>query len=91
MSVELLDEDALVNSDLSRFGVIVVGSRAYEIDRALVKSNSRLLEFVSTGGTLIDNVAISTVPEPGTGAMLLAGAAGLLGPPSNPARPRRGC
>lgn len=32
----------------------------------------------TTTQPLIDNVAISTVPEPGTGAMLLAGAAGLL-------------
>lgn len=32
----------------------------------------------STTQPLIDNVAISTVPEPGTGAMLLAGAAGLV-------------
>jgi LmbE family N-acetylglucosaminyl deacetylase len=51
--VELLDEDMLASADLSRYDAIVVGSRAYETDRALVRHNGRLLEFVAAGGLLV--------------------------------------
>jgi len=49
----MLDGDALARAELSRFRVIVIGSRAYEIDPALVAANSRLLDFVRAGGLLI--------------------------------------
>jgi hypothetical protein len=51
--VELLDEDMLASADLARYDAIVVGSRAYETDPALVRHNGRLLEFVAAGGLLV--------------------------------------
>ncbi|HKO99226.1 MAG TPA: PIG-L family deacetylase [Pyrinomonadaceae bacterium] len=41
------------SSDLSSFGTIILDNRAYEAHQELVASNSRLLEFVNAGGTLI--------------------------------------
>ncbi len=43
----------LENGDLARFDAIVVGSRAYETDRALQNANGRLLDYVRGGGLLI--------------------------------------
>lgn len=53
MSVEMLTDDQIEFGDLSLFDVIVVGSRAYETNAALARSNGRLLEFVRSGGRLI--------------------------------------
>jgi LmbE family N-acetylglucosaminyl deacetylase len=53
LEIELLDAEALEDGDLSRFRVIVVGSRAYEIDPALVSANARLIEFARSGGLLV--------------------------------------
>jgi len=53
LEVELLDAAALADGDLSGFRVIVVGSRAYETDPALVAANGRLLEFARAGGLLV--------------------------------------
>jgi hypothetical protein len=38
---------------LSRYGAIVVGSRAYETDRALVANNGRLLDYARAGGLVV--------------------------------------
>jgi hypothetical protein len=51
--VVLLTPDDLEKGDLSRYDVIVVGSRAYETDPALVASNGRLLDYARAGGRLI--------------------------------------
>jgi hypothetical protein len=51
--VELLGPDTLARGDLSRYDAIVIGSRAYETEPALVASNGRLLEYVRAGGLLI--------------------------------------
>jgi len=51
--VVMLDADSLERGDLSKFDAIVVGSRAYETDQALVRSNGRLLDYVRGGGLLI--------------------------------------
>jgi len=51
--VELLGPDTLARGDLSRYDAIVIGSRAYEIDPALVSSNGRLLDYVRAGGLVI--------------------------------------
>ncbi len=51
--VVLLDEHALAQADLSRYDAIVVGSRAYETDSALMRHNDRLLEYVAAGGLLL--------------------------------------
>jgi LmbE family N-acetylglucosaminyl deacetylase len=51
--VELLDEDDLAWGDLSRYPTIVTGVRAYERRADLRAHNSRLLDYVRAGGTLI--------------------------------------
>ncbi len=51
--LELLGPEELENGDLGDFDAIVVGSRAYETNTALLRSNPRLLEYVQEGGTLI--------------------------------------
>lgn len=53
LNLEVLDPATLERGDLGRFQTIVVGSRAYEINPALVASNARLLEFVRRGGQLL--------------------------------------
>jgi hypothetical protein len=51
--VEMLSADDLAWGDLSRFDVIVTGVRAYERRDDLRANNSRLLEYVKNGGTMI--------------------------------------
>jgi LmbE family N-acetylglucosaminyl deacetylase len=53
IDVETLDTPALTFGDLSRFGAIVVGVRAYELRPELAEANKRLLDYVSNGGALI--------------------------------------
>jgi LmbE family N-acetylglucosaminyl deacetylase len=51
--VEMLGPDALAWGDLSRFDTIVLGVRAYERRDDLRANNSRLLEYVENGGTVV--------------------------------------
>lgn len=53
LDVTVLDPEAIVREDLSRFTAVVVGTRAYEAYPALVAGNARLLEFARNGGTLV--------------------------------------
>jgi LmbE family N-acetylglucosaminyl deacetylase len=53
VDVEMLDADDLAWGDLSRFSAIMTGVRAYERRADLRANNSRLLEYVRNGGTLI--------------------------------------
>lgn len=53
LNVEMIDERTLASGDLSRFDVLVVGIRAYQVRGDLVAHNKRLLDFASSGGTLI--------------------------------------
>lgn len=53
LTVEVLGEDSLARGDLARYGAIVIGSRAYETDAALVRQHARLLEYVRRGGLLL--------------------------------------
>lgn len=53
LPLEILTAEDLARGDLSPFDVIVVGSRAYEVDAALAGANDRLLDFARAGGTLI--------------------------------------
>lgn len=53
LPIELLDAEGLATSDLARFDAIVIGSRAYETDSALVNHNDRLLAYVENGGHLL--------------------------------------
>ncbi len=51
--LEILDAKALAVGDLSVYDVIVIGSRAYEIDAALIQANDRLLDYLRAGGRLV--------------------------------------
>src|SRR5438034_4922498 len=51
--LELLGPDTLARGDLSRYDAIVIGSRAYGVDAALVASNGRVLGYARTGGLVI--------------------------------------
>ena len=51
--VQMLTADDLAWGDLSRFGVIVTGVRAYERRDDLRANNARLLDYVKNGGTMI--------------------------------------
>jgi hypothetical protein len=52
-SVQMLSADDLAWGDLSRFDAIVTGVRAYERRDDLRRNNSRLLQYVFNGGTMI--------------------------------------
>jgi LmbE family N-acetylglucosaminyl deacetylase len=51
--VELLDDEALRASDLSRFQAIVVGIRAYNTRDTLRSQHDRLMRYVEDGGTVV--------------------------------------
>jgi LmbE family N-acetylglucosaminyl deacetylase len=51
--IELLGPDSLARGDLSRYGAVVIGSRAYETDPALIANNGRLLDYARGGGLVI--------------------------------------
>jgi LmbE family N-acetylglucosaminyl deacetylase len=51
--VELISADELAWGNLSRFDAIVTGVRAYERRADLRANNSRLLDYVNNGGTVI--------------------------------------
>ncbi len=51
--VELLDADTLARGNLARYDAVVIGSRAYETDRALVANNGRILDYARAGGLVI--------------------------------------
>jgi LmbE family N-acetylglucosaminyl deacetylase len=53
MDVTLIHAEQLGSEDLSRFGTIVLGIRAYDTQKDLVANNQKLLDFVSAGGTLV--------------------------------------
>src|SRR5262249_39059232 len=50
MNVTLIPADKLAGEDLSHYGSIVLGVRAYETQPDVVKNNQKLLDFVSKGG-----------------------------------------
>ena len=51
--VELLGAETLARGDLSQYDAIVIGSRAYETDAALMANNARVLEYARNGGLVI--------------------------------------
>ncbi len=52
--VTLLSDEEIANADLSRYDVIITGIRAYNTRESLVKNHNRLMNFIKSGGTLID-------------------------------------
>jgi LmbE family N-acetylglucosaminyl deacetylase len=53
LDVTLIPADKVGNEDLSRFGTIVLGIRAYDTQKEVIANNKKLLDFVSAGGTLL--------------------------------------
>jgi LmbE family N-acetylglucosaminyl deacetylase len=53
LPLTVLGPEVLERADLSGFDAIVVGSRAYETDPALLANNGRLLDYARAGGRLI--------------------------------------
>jgi LmbE family N-acetylglucosaminyl deacetylase len=53
MDVKLISADELAHGDLSRYGTIVLGIRAYDTRDDVRKNNQRLLDYVQNGGTLV--------------------------------------
>ncbi|MBA2621382.1 MAG: PIG-L family deacetylase [Acidobacteria bacterium] len=70
LTVDLLTDADLTGGELSKYDVIVVGIRAYQVREDLVSNNRRLLDYVKEGGNLIvqyqrpDYVAQSLEPFP---------------------------
>lgn len=53
MNVTLIPAGKITTTDLSSYGTIVLGVRAYDTHKDLVTNNQKLLDFVSNGGTLV--------------------------------------
>ena len=53
MNVTLIPSEHLASEDLSKYGTIVLGIRAYDTQKDVVTNNQKLLDFVSAGGTLV--------------------------------------
>jgi LmbE family N-acetylglucosaminyl deacetylase len=53
MNVTLISPEELASEDLSGYGTIVLGIRAYDTQKDVVANNKKLLDFVAAGGTLI--------------------------------------
>jgi len=61
LDVTLLTSDDIAHGDLSRFGTIVLGIRAYDTRDDVKKNNARLLDYAKNGGTLL--VQYNTSPS----------------------------
>jgi len=61
LNVTILTPEPLTSGDLSSFGTIVLGIRAYDTRDDVKKNNQRLLDYVKNGGTLL--VQYNTSPS----------------------------
>jgi LmbE family N-acetylglucosaminyl deacetylase len=53
LDVTLIPADQIASENLSSFGIIVLGIRAYDTQKDVISNNKKLLDFVSAGGTLL--------------------------------------
>jgi hypothetical protein len=53
LDVTLLSTSDVEHGDLSRFGTIILGIRAYDAQEDVRKNNQRLLDYVKNGGTML--------------------------------------
>jgi LmbE family N-acetylglucosaminyl deacetylase len=53
MNVTLIAPDKLASENLSEYGTIVLGIRAYDTQQDVVANNKKVLDYVSAGGTLV--------------------------------------
>jgi len=53
MNVTLIPADKLATEDLSQYGTMILGIRAYDTQKEVAENNKRLLDYVDAGGTLV--------------------------------------
>jgi LmbE family N-acetylglucosaminyl deacetylase len=53
MDVTTIPAEKLAKEDLSRYGTIILGIRAYDTQKEIADNNKKLLDYVFSGGTLI--------------------------------------
>ncbi len=53
MDVTVFAAEQLASADLSPYGTIVLGIRAYDTQKELAANNKKLLDWVASGGTLV--------------------------------------
>ena len=53
MNVTLIPPEKLASEELSVYGTIVLGIRAYDTQKDVAANNKKLLDFVAAGGTLV--------------------------------------
>ena len=53
MDVTLIPAEKLASENLSQYGTIVLGIRAYDTQPDVVANNKKLLDYVAAGGTLV--------------------------------------
>jgi len=53
MNVTLIPAEKIAAENLSQYGTIVLGIRAYDTQKDVVTNNQKLLDYVSAGGTLV--------------------------------------
>jgi LmbE family N-acetylglucosaminyl deacetylase len=53
MDVTMIAPEKLASEDLSRYGTIVLGIRAYDTQKDVADNNKKLLDYVFAGGTLL--------------------------------------
>jgi LmbE family N-acetylglucosaminyl deacetylase len=53
MDVTLIPAEKIAEEDLSKYGTIVLGIRAYDTQKDVAANNKKLLDFVAAGGTLV--------------------------------------
>ncbi len=53
INVALIPAEKLGTEDLSKYGTIVLGIRAYDTQKDVATNNKKLLDFVEQGGTLV--------------------------------------
>jgi LmbE family N-acetylglucosaminyl deacetylase len=63
--ITILDPAKLPATDLSRFTDIVLGTRAYASNPALVTNNAKLLDYVRKGGTMVVQYGQNEMMRPG--------------------------
>jgi LmbE family N-acetylglucosaminyl deacetylase len=60
MDVTLIPAERLASEDLSKYGTIVLGIRAYDTQKDVIANNKKLLDYVAAGGTLVVQYETST-------------------------------
>lgn len=65
LAVTPLAPDALGTADLSRFGAIVVGPRAFAASDALAREARRLQDYARAGGTVVVQYGQTEMQQPG--------------------------